>query len=41
MQMLVDDEREKKIDNNIEIELEKELEVNTANAKVKYQLILE
>ena len=34
--MLVDDEREKKIDNNIEIELEKELEVNTANAKVKY-----
>jgi hypothetical protein len=37
--MLVDDEKEKKIDDNIENELEKELEVNTANVNVKFEMI--
>lgn len=32
--MLVDDEKEKKIDDNIENELEKELDTNTANVIV-------
>lgn len=32
--MLVDDEKEKKIDDNIENELEKELDTNTANVNV-------
>ncbi len=36
--MLVDDEKEKKIDDNIENELERELEVNTANVNVKFEI---